>query len=79
MKWKKRLQLPTSRLSANKRFLNKFARMNSTVKLLTRGGRGDASLFLDRDQKRDQGKSKALEISSGGGNFFLRRAQEKSI
>ena len=56
--------MPASRLSANKRFLNKFARMNSTVKLLTRGGRGDARLFLERDQKRDQGKSKALEISS---------------
>ena len=66
---KKRLQLPASRLSANKRFLNKFARMNSTVKLLTRGGRGDARLFLERDQKRDQGKSKALEISSA--KFFL--------
>ena len=65
---KKRLQLPASRLSANKRFLNKFARMNSTVKLLTRGGRGDARLFLERDQKRDQGKSKALEISSA--KFF---------
>ena len=64
MKCKRRLQLPASSLSANKSFLNKFARMNSTVKLLTRGGRGDARLFLERDQKRDQAKSKALEISS---------------
>ena len=64
MKCKRRLQLPLSSLSANKSFLNKFARMNSTVKLLTRVGRGDASLFLERDQKRDQAKSKALEISS---------------
>ena len=68
MKCKRRFQLPTSSLSANKSFLNKFARMNSTVKLLTRGGRGDARLFLERDQKRDQAKSKALEISSA--KFF---------
>ena len=60
--------MPASSLSANKSFLNKFARMNSTVKLLTRGGRGDARLFLERDQKRDQAKSKALEISSA--KFF---------
>ena len=38
--------------------------MNSTVKLLTRGGRGETRLLLERDQKRDQAKSKALEISS---------------
>ena len=68
MKCKRRLQLPASSLSANKSFLNKFARMNSTVKLLTRGGRGDARLFLERDQKRDQAKCKALEISSA--KFF---------
>ena len=38
--------------------------MNSTVKLLTRGGRGETRLLLERDQKRDQAKSKGLEISS---------------
>ena len=38
--------------------------MNSTVKLLTRGGRGETRLLLERDQKRDQAKNKALEISS---------------
>ena len=38
--------------------------MNSTVKLLTRCGRGETRLLLERDQKRDQAKSKALEISS---------------
>ena len=64
MKCKRRLQLPASSLSANKSFLNKFARMNSTVKLLTRGGTGDARLFLERGQA----KSKALEISSA--KFF---------
>ena len=37
--------------------------MNSTVKLLTRGGRGETRLLLERDQKRDQAKSKGLEIS----------------
>ena len=64
MKCKRRLQLPASSLSANKSFLNKFARMNSTVKLLTRGGRGDARLFLERDQKGDQAKKQSLR------NFF---------
>ena len=44
--------------------LHQFSPMNSTVKLLTRGGRGETRLLLERDQKRDQGKSKALEISS---------------
>ena len=38
--------------------------MNSTVKLLSRGGRGETRLLLERDQKRDQAKNKALEISS---------------
>ena len=51
-------------MSANIRFLNKFARMTSTVKLFTRGGRGEARMFL----KRDQAKIKALEISSA--KFF---------
>ena len=38
--------------------------MNSTVKLLTKGGRGETRLLLERDQKRDQAKSETLEISS---------------
>ena len=51
---KKRLHLPASSLSANISFLNKFARTNSTVKLLTKvgggGGRREARFFLERDQ-----------------------------
>ena len=37
--------------------------MNSPVRILTSGGRGDGetTLFLKCDQKRDQAKSKALE------------------
>ena len=34
--------------------------MNSPVKLLTKGG--ETRLLLERDQKRDQAKGKALEI-----------------
>ena len=68
---KKRLQLAVSSLSANISFLNKFAQMNSTVKLLTKGGRGEARLFLERDQA----KSKALEISSA--NFFRQSSTRK--
>ena len=58
---KKRLHLPASSLSANISFLNKFARTNSTVKLLTKvggGGRREARFFLERDQKRDHQQAK---------------------
>ena len=48
--------------------------MNSTVKLLTRRGREETRLLLERDQKRDQAKSKALEILPQ--NFVISRAQE---
>ena len=48
--------------------------MNSTVKLLTRCGRGETRLLLERDQKRDQAKSKALEILPQ--NFVISPAQE---
>ena len=44
--------------------LHQFSPMNSTVKLLSRGGRGETRLLLERDLKRDQAKNKALEISS---------------
>ena len=57
---KKRLQSPASSLSANKFGYIKFSRMNSPVKLLTKGG--ETRLLLERDQKRDQAKGKALEI-----------------
>ena len=43
--------------------LHQFSPMNSTVKLLTRSGRGETRLLLERDQKHDQAKSRALEIS----------------
>ena len=46
--------------------------MNLTVKLLTLGGRGEARLFLERDQT----KSKALEISS---EKFSRQSSTRKI
>ena len=43
--------------------LYEFLRMNSPVKILTKvGGGGNTGLFLEWEQKRDQAKSKALEI-----------------
>ena len=38
----------------------------------------EARLFLERDQKRDQAKSKAFEIFAAN-LFFAVRAQETSI
>ena len=49
--------------------------MNSTVKLLTRRGREETRLLLEPFyQKRDQAKSKALEILPE--NFVISPAQE---
>ena len=49
--------------------------MNSPVKLLTKGG--ETRLLLERDQKRDQAKGKALEIFPK--HFVVSRAQKTSI
>ena len=61
----KRLQSLASSLSANK-FLDASSVFphEFNCQPLTRGGRGETRLLLERDQKRDQAKTKALEISS---------------
>ena len=74
MKKKKRLQLPArSRQVVWRR--TKFSRMNSSVKLLTKGG--ETRLLLERDQKRDQAKGEALGFFPK--TFVLSQAQETSI
>ena len=75
---KKRLHLPASSLSANIRFLNKFARTNSTVKLLTKvgGGGGERLGFSWSVTKAWPSTSKALEISSAK---FCRQSSTRKI
>ena len=47
----------------NSYMLHKFARMNSRVKTVTKGGAGETRMFLDCGQKCDQAKCKALAIN----------------